>query len=259
MFLLLYRKRWTLFSPEDSAYLYPKRLPFELTTIWSKINFKSINLEQFSNFSKATPRVIELHPGDVLFVPRHWWHFVENIPDQEIPFTISVNHWIFDAKNAEETFLCDSFDESLANFVMNLMVNTFPDSDSFLNDPGSFESIDDTMNAINALYSRIKQVKEDSSQESRTLKRSREDENEDFTKNCDKKSRIHLESQEKDSRTDKWETIPVNREYLKEFFVRKNLPETEKDKESLKVEDIVEAILKPEVLSLIRKNIFQQK
>lgn len=30
-----------------------------------------------------------LEPGQVLYVPRHWWHFVESLED-----SISVNTWI---------------------------------------------------------------------------------------------------------------------------------------------------------------------
>lgn len=33
--------------------------------------------------------VVTLKPGDVLFVPHHWWHYVENIG-----VAVSVNSWI---------------------------------------------------------------------------------------------------------------------------------------------------------------------
>jgi oxalate decarboxylase/phosphoglucose isomerase-like protein (cupin superfamily) len=33
--------------------------------------------------------VVTLKPGDVLFVPRHWWHYVENVG-----VAVSINSWI---------------------------------------------------------------------------------------------------------------------------------------------------------------------
>lgn len=32
---------------------------------------------------------VVLSPGDVLFIPRHWWHYVENLD-----IAISVNIWV---------------------------------------------------------------------------------------------------------------------------------------------------------------------
>lgn len=34
--------------------------------------------------------MVTLSPGQVLFVPRHWWHYVESLD----PVTVSINSWI---------------------------------------------------------------------------------------------------------------------------------------------------------------------
>ena len=46
----------------------------------SDLEFKNIDLKA---------RVVTLNPGDVLFVPHRWWHYVENIEP-----AISLNTWI---------------------------------------------------------------------------------------------------------------------------------------------------------------------
>ncbi|XP_030066024.1 HSPB1-associated protein 1 [Microcaecilia unicolor] len=84
------RKRWHLFPPEDGAFLYPTRIPYEESSVFSQVNVVNPDLRCFPQFRKAQTSVVTLHPGQVLFVPRHWWHYVESID----PITVSVNSWI---------------------------------------------------------------------------------------------------------------------------------------------------------------------
>lgn len=44
---------------------------------------------RFPQFAEAHPLVATLEPGDVLFVPNHWWHFVEAVET-----SLSVNVWL---------------------------------------------------------------------------------------------------------------------------------------------------------------------
>ncbi|XP_008050992.1 HSPB1-associated protein 1 [Carlito syrichta] len=84
------RKRWHLFPPEDTPLLYPTRIPYEESSVFSKINVVNPDLKRFPQFQKAQRHIVTLSPGQVLFVPRHWWHYVESID----PVTVSINSWI---------------------------------------------------------------------------------------------------------------------------------------------------------------------
>ncbi|XP_042301016.1 HSPB1-associated protein 1 [Sceloporus undulatus] len=84
------RKRWYLYPPEDTTLLYPTRIPYEESSVFSQVNVANPDLTSYPQFKKAQAHVITLEPGQVLFVPRHWWHYVECID----PITVSVNSWI---------------------------------------------------------------------------------------------------------------------------------------------------------------------
>ncbi|XP_043919491.1 HSPB1-associated protein 1-like [Protopterus annectens] len=84
------RKRWHLFPPEDTSFLYPTRIPYEESSIFSKVNIANPDFKMFPEFIKARPHLVTLHPGQVLFIPRHWWHYVESLD----PLTVSINSWI---------------------------------------------------------------------------------------------------------------------------------------------------------------------
>nr|XP_056717416.1 HSPB1-associated protein 1 [Euleptes europaea] len=84
------RKRWHLYPPEDSSFLYPTRIPYEESSVFSKVNVVSPDLKHFPQFKKAQVHVVTVNPGQILFVPKHWWHYVESID----PITVSINSWI---------------------------------------------------------------------------------------------------------------------------------------------------------------------
>ncbi|KAM4731663.1 HSPB1-associated protein 1 homolog isoform 2-T3 [Anableps anableps] len=84
------RKRWHLFPPEDTAKLYPTRIPYEESSIFSQVDVLHPDLRKFPEFQGARAHMVTLEPGQVLYVPRHWWHYVESID----PITVSINSWI---------------------------------------------------------------------------------------------------------------------------------------------------------------------
>lgn len=53
------RKKWTLFSPTDSPYLHPTRIPYEESSVFSKVNVECPNLERYPDFTSATGYQVE--------------------------------------------------------------------------------------------------------------------------------------------------------------------------------------------------------
>ncbi|XP_031833603.2 HSPB1 associated protein 1 isoform X1 [Nomia melanderi] len=85
------RKEWLLFPPSSSDVLHVTRVPYEESTVYSKYNFFCPTEEDEINILKMKDKakVIILEPGDVLFVPAGWWHYVESLE-----FSVSVNTWL---------------------------------------------------------------------------------------------------------------------------------------------------------------------
>jgi len=77
------KKRVVMFSPEDFAPLYPKSFLANHYN-WSRISFDHPpDFKQFPKFKKALVYEALLEPGDMLFIPVHWWHAVYG-PDLSI-------------------------------------------------------------------------------------------------------------------------------------------------------------------------------
>lgn len=86
------KKRWTLYPPSAGARgLYPTRVPYEQSSVFSRVAVHSPDLARHPQFRAVAQeaRSVTLQPGEVLFVPKHWWHDVQTISD----VALSVNHW----------------------------------------------------------------------------------------------------------------------------------------------------------------------
>jgi hypothetical protein len=77
------RKRCVLFSPEDSAAIYD-----------GAVNPDEPDLEKFPGFRNATAYECVLGPGELLFIPRRWWHHVVALEK-----SITVNYNFFNRVN----------------------------------------------------------------------------------------------------------------------------------------------------------------
>ncbi|XP_048455218.1 HSPB1-associated protein 1 homolog [Rhincodon typus] len=61
------RKRWHLFPPEDTASLYPTRIPYEESSVFSSVNVVNPDFARFPRFHGARPHVVTLHPGEQFY------------------------------------------------------------------------------------------------------------------------------------------------------------------------------------------------
>jgi lysine-specific demethylase 8 len=89
------RKRVFLVPFADSHLVYP----FPDNLVNSQVEPERVDWDRFPRFRRA--RVLEciVAPGDLLFIPRGWWHYLRS----ETP-SISVNHW-FGPPIASRTYL----------------------------------------------------------------------------------------------------------------------------------------------------------
>lgn len=86
-------KKWTLYYPEDSTCLYPQVT--NAAYVKSPVNIDAPDLEKFPLFNSAQAYIAHLKPGDVMYVPPHVWHQVENLTD-----SIAVGYRFSSAKAA---------------------------------------------------------------------------------------------------------------------------------------------------------------
>ncbi|MBV9787980.1 MAG: cupin-like domain-containing protein [Chloroflexi bacterium] len=80
-------KHFTIFSPEETAYLYPHPVHSAHANI-STVDVDKPDLGSFPDFASAQPIAGIVGPGDLLYLPSRWWHHVRSLDD-----SISVNFW----------------------------------------------------------------------------------------------------------------------------------------------------------------------
>lgn len=51
-------KKWTLFSPEDSEFMYPTRIPFEELSVFSEVDVAGADFSRHPLFAKASPHEV---------------------------------------------------------------------------------------------------------------------------------------------------------------------------------------------------------
>jgi len=86
------RKEMRLVAPQDSRYMYANNR-FDQGTTSSDVDAQNYDSQRFPLFARATEYRIVLQPGDMLFIPRGWWHHVRSLDK-----SISVSNIGYDAK-----------------------------------------------------------------------------------------------------------------------------------------------------------------
>lgn len=86
------RRRFTLYPPEQVANLYIG--PLDFTPAGQPISLvdpAAPDFERFPRFAEAQrhAQMVELEPGDAIFIPSQWWHGVEGLE----PISALVNFW----------------------------------------------------------------------------------------------------------------------------------------------------------------------
>ena len=80
------KKSITLYSPDQYSLLYPAPW-YSNNPLFSPIDPRDPNvLERFPRFERAVPLQFTLEPGEILFIPVHWWH-VTNVSGFQISST----------------------------------------------------------------------------------------------------------------------------------------------------------------------------
>ncbi len=79
------RKQYIVFPPDQEKYLYPSPAKINLSLI---NNVEKPDLQKFPLFANAKPIIFILEPGELLFVPAHWWHTAKMLTPS---ITTSIN------------------------------------------------------------------------------------------------------------------------------------------------------------------------
>lgn len=81
------RKRFVLFRPADTWNLYPHR-PWSGLPNFSRVDAERPDYQRFPRLRRAQPIPCEVGEGEVLYLPRYWWHQVTSLER-----SASVNLW----------------------------------------------------------------------------------------------------------------------------------------------------------------------
>lgn len=88
VYQIIGEKRWTIFSPQDYKYLYYTKTKGSLE--WSAVlsSLEAPDIKKYPLYARATPITFTMKPGEVMYLPRGWSHFVENVTP-----TLMINTW----------------------------------------------------------------------------------------------------------------------------------------------------------------------
>jgi hypothetical protein len=79
------KKRFIFASPDDTIYLYPNRDPYSknqtssIANLTKWISGDTEEMRRHPTIDEAQWYVIDLSPGDILYTPPGWWHYVVSL------------------------------------------------------------------------------------------------------------------------------------------------------------------------------------
>ncbi|XP_028394202.1 uncharacterized protein LOC114518412 [Dendronephthya gigantea] len=118
-------KKVIIFNSSYSQHVYADN--FNALPGLSPIDPQKVDLEKFPNFADIMYYESDLHPGDILYIPQYWWHYVASSRSPNI----AVNIW-FEMFNYEEQFksagLKESQDVAKTAELFEKLVNEEPES-----------------------------------------------------------------------------------------------------------------------------------
>lgn len=85
-------RRFVIFPPEQIANLYVGPIDYNMAgQPASMVDLGAIDYDRYPKFRDAlkSAQIAELVPGDAVYLPSLWWHFV----DSNGPFNVLVNYW----------------------------------------------------------------------------------------------------------------------------------------------------------------------
>ena len=85
-------RRFVIFPPDQIENLYVGPIDYNMAgQPASMVDLSNIDLAKFPKFEQALnhAKIAELHPGDALYLPSLWWHFVQS----QGPLNVLVNYW----------------------------------------------------------------------------------------------------------------------------------------------------------------------
>lgn len=81
------RKKVTLISPAETRHLYRQPIYSKEPQV-SRVDAEAPDYDAYPKFRRARPLTLVLEPGELLYLPRRWWHQMRSID-----FSASLNYW----------------------------------------------------------------------------------------------------------------------------------------------------------------------
>lgn len=107
------KKRFLLFSPSQTEYLYPEYGTNYPHT--ARVNVFDPDVSKFPRYEDAEYVELTVTPGDMLFIPKGWWHAADSLTT-----SISVNFWWL-APEAYMRYLSEVLADKLNWDIPNLL------------------------------------------------------------------------------------------------------------------------------------------